>query len=142
MKNNWRIYLTGKGLGGYRPFLEWVKKNMKLRTDRNGYQFIFVNDLLPYKGKMVGTNIHNSNYLNISTWFNSKLIAFKEADKFVEMLLTGEELNDRQRKVISEDYPMYDHMNQLWLYDSKVDERRKWLSSVGLEDWAELAYID
>jgi len=141
MRNNWRIYLNGRGLGGYRPFLEWVKKNVKLRTDRNGHQFIFVNDLLPYKGKMVGTNIHNSNYLNISTWFNSKLIAFKEADKFVEMILIGEELNDHQKKVVSKNYPMYDHINQLWLYDSKAEERRKWLSSVGLEDWAEFTYI-
>lgn len=43
MKNNWRIYLTGRGYRHCRPFLDWIRENVSLRTDKKGtniYSFL------------------------------------------------------------------------------------------------------
>ena len=132
MKNNWRIYLTGRGLGGHRPFLNWVKNNIELKSDRNGCKFIFVSDLVPYIGKPVGTNIHNSAPLDITDWFDDKIVAFGEVDKFIESI--KEELGEVR-------YNAYKRSgaSQLWIHEFKkkdIEEKRRLLSKVGLEDWA------
>ena len=64
MKNNWRIYLNGRGYRHCRPFLDWCKTLPEVKEDRKGNKYIFVNDLLKYKGQLVGTNLHNKTRLN------------------------------------------------------------------------------
>ena len=103
MKNNWRIYLSGRGYRHCRPFLDWCKTLPEVKEDRKGNKYIFVNDLLKYKGQLVGTNLHNKTRLSWRTWFLNQVIAFNEVDKFIESLnLSQEVIEDLKRYKLAE----------------------------------------
>lgn len=142
MKNNWRIYLNGRGYRHCRPFLNFLKgeateraaEMMKqfnggetlppqVKKDKNGNPFIFVNDLLPLKGKLIGTNIHNMEKLKLTTWFKNEVVAFGEVNKYLETLKKEEQ--ERIKKY---------GWGQFWLYDCKNVETH--LKKLGLEKWS------
>lgn len=126
MKNNWRIYLTGRGYRHCRPFLDWTKQNVSLRTDRNGKEYIFVNDLLKYKGQLVGTNLHNQTRLSWQDWFKNEVVAFDEVNNFIAGLNLPVEIIEKIRI-----YGAGCILNSKF----KKEELKAFFKTVGLEEW-------
>lgn len=126
MKNNWRIYLTGRGYRHCRPFLDWCKELPEVKEDRNGKKYIFVNDLLKYKGQLVGTNLHNQTRLSWQDWFKNEVVAFDEVNNFIAGLNLPAEIMEKIR--------VYGISTTL---DSnfKKEELKVFFKTVGLEEW-------
>ena len=97
MKNNWRIYLNGRGYRHCRPFLDWCKTLPEVKEDRKGNKYIFVNDLLKYKGQLVGTNLHNKTRLNWQIWLKNEVVAFDEVNNFITGLNLPAEIMEKIR---------------------------------------------
>lgn len=124
--NNWRIYLNGRGYRHCRPFLDWCKELSEVKTDRKGNKFIFVSDLLKYKGQLVGTNKHNVSRLNWMNWFKNEVVAFNEVDKFIVSLNLSAEIMEKIRI-----YGVAGTLNS----NFKKEELRELFKIVGLEKW-------
>lgn len=126
MKNNWRIYLTGRGYRHCRPFLDWCKELPEVKEDRKGNKYIFVNDLLKYKGQLVGTNLHNQTRLNWQTWLKNEVVAFDEVNNFIAGLNLPAEIMEKIK--------IYGVATTL---DSnfKKEELKEIFKTVGLEEW-------
>lgn len=126
MKNNWRIYLTGGGYRHYRPFLDWCKELPEVKEDRKGNKYIFVTDLLKYKGQLVGTNLHNQTRLNWQTWLKNEVVAFDEVNNFIAGLNLPAEIMEKIK--------IYGVATTL---DSnfKKEELKEIFKTVGLEEW-------
>ena len=126
MKNNWRIYLTGRGYRHCRPFLDWCKTLPEVKKDRKRNRYIFVNDLLKYKGQLVGTNLHNKTRLNWQTWLKNEVVAFDEVNNFITGLNLPAEIMEKIR--------VYGISTTL---DSnfKKEELKVFFKTAGLEEW-------
>lgn len=126
MKNNWRIYLTGRGYRHCRPFLDWCKTLPEVKKDRKRNRYIFVNDLLKYKGQLVGTNLHNKTRLNWQTWLKNEVVAFDEVNNFITGLNLPAEIMEKTR--------VYGISTTL---DSnfKKEELKVFFKTAGLEEW-------
>lgn len=126
MKNNWRIYLTGRGYRHCRPFLDWCKTLPEVKEDRKRNRYIFVNDLLKYKGQLVGTNLHNKTRLNWQTWLKNEVVAFDEVNNFITGLNLPAEIMEKIR--------VYGISTTL---DSnfKKEELKVFFKTVSLEEW-------
>ena len=126
MKNKWRIYLTGRGYRHCRPFLDWCKELPEVKEDRKGNKYIFVNDLLKYKGQLVGTNLHNQTHLNWQTWLKNEVVAFDEVNNFIAGLNLPAEIMEKIK--------IYGVATTL---DSnfKKEELKEIFKTVGLEEW-------
>ena len=126
MKNNWRIYLNGRGYRHCRPFLDWCKTLPEVKEDRKGNKYIFVNDLLKYKGQLVGTNLHNKTRLNWQIWLKNEVVAFDEVNNFITGLNLPAEIMEKIR--------VYGISTTL---DSnfKKEELKVFFKTVGLEEW-------
>lgn len=126
MKNNWRIYLSGRGYRHCRPFLDWCKELPEVKEDRKGNKYIFVNDLLKYKGQLVGTNLHNQTRLNWQTWLKNEVVAFDEVNNFIAGLNLPAEIMEKIK--------IYGVATTL---DSnfKKEELKEIFKTVGLEEW-------
>ena len=126
MKNNWRIYLTGRGYRHCRPFLDWCKTLPEVKEDRKGNKYIFVNDLLKYKGQLVGTNLHNQTRLNWQIWLKNEVVAFDEVNNFITGLNLPAEIMEKIR--------VYGISTTL---DSnfKKEELKVFFKTVSLEEW-------
>ncbi|WP_338939544.1 hypothetical protein KST07_02700 [Fusobacterium nucleatum] len=126
MKNNWRIYLNGRGYRHCRPFLDWCKTLPEVKEDRKGNKYIFVNNLLKYKGQLVGTNLHNQTRLNWQTWLKNQVVAFDEVNNFISGLNLPAEIMEKIR--------VYGISTTL---DSnfKKEELKVFFKTVGLEEW-------
>ena len=126
MKNNWRIYLNGRGYRHCRPFLDWCKTLPEVKEDRKGNKYIFVNNLLKYKGQLVGTNLHNQTRLNWQTWLKNEVVAFDEVNNFIAGLNLSAEIMEKIR--------VYGISTTL---DSnfKKEELKVFFKTVGLEEW-------
>ena len=126
MKNNWRIYLTGRGYRHCRPFLDWCKTLPEVKKDRKRNRYIFVNDLLKYKGQLVGTNLHNKTRLNWQTWLKNEVVAFDEVNNFITGLNLPAEIMEKIR--------VYGISTTL---DSnfKKEELKVFFKTVSLEEW-------
>ena len=90
--NKMRIYLSGRGLGHYRPLLDGLKKQVErgalpFRENRNRNQFVFLDDLLSLKGEIVGTNIHNGMSVDLYTLLQDGVIAFGAVKKIALEIL-------------------------------------------------------
>ena len=126
MKNNWRIYLNGRGYRHCRPFLDWCKTLPEVKEDRKGNKYIFVNDLLKYKGQLVGTNLHNKTRLNWQTWLKNEVVAFDEVNNFIAGLNLSAEIMEKIR--------IYGVAGTLYS-NFKNEELKKFFKTVGLEEW-------
>lgn len=126
MKNNWRIYLSGRGYRHCRPFLDWCKELPEVKEDRKGNKYIFVNDLLKYKGQLVGTNLHNQTRLNWQDWFKNEVVAFDEVNNFIAGLNLPSE--------IIEEIRIYGVAGTLYS-NFKNEELKGFFKTVGLEEW-------
>lgn len=126
MKNNWRIYLNGRGYRHCRPFLDWCKTLPEVKEDRKGNKYIFVNDLLKYKGQLVGTNLHNQTRLNWQTWLKNEVVAFDEVNNFIAGLNLSAEIMEKIR--------IYGVAGTLYS-NFKNEELKKFFKTVGLEEW-------
>ena len=126
MKNNWRIYLTGRGYRHCRPFLDWCKTLPEVKEDRKGNKYIFVNDLLKYKGQLVGTNLHNKTRLNWQIWLKNEVVAFDEVNNFIAGLNLSAEIMEKIR--------IYGVAGTLYS-NFKNEELKKFFKTVGLEEW-------
>lgn len=126
MKNNWRIYLSGRGYRHCRPFLDWCKELPEVKEDRKGNKYIFVNDLLKYKGQLVGTNLHNQTRLNWQTWFKNEVVAFDEVNNFIAGLNLPSEIIEKIRI-----YGVAGTLNS----NFKNEELKGFFKTVGLEEW-------
>ena len=126
MKNNWRIYLNGRGYRHCRPFLDWCKTLPEVKEDRKGNKYIFVNNLLKYKGQLVGTNLHNQTRLNWQTWLKNQVVAFDEVNNFISGLNLPAEIMEKIK--------IYGVATTL---DSnfKKEELKEIFKTVGLEEW-------
>ena len=126
MKNNWRIYLNGRGYRHCRPFLDWCKTLPEVKEDRKGNKYIFVNDLLKYKGQLVGTNLHNKTRLNWQIWLKNEVVAFDEVNNFITGLNLPAEIMEKIR--------VYGISTTL---DSnfKKEELKIFFKTVSLEEW-------
>lgn len=126
MKNNWRIYLTGRGYRHCRPFLDWCKTLPEVKKDRKRNRYIFVNNLLKYKGQLVGTNLHNKTRLNWQTWLKNEVVAFDEVNNFITGLNLPAEIMEKIR--------VYGISTTL---DSnfKKEELKVFFKTVSLEEW-------
>ena len=126
MKNNWRIYLNGRGYRHCRPFLDWCKTLPEVKEDRKGNKYIFVNNLLKYKGQLVGTNLHNQTRLNWQTWLKNQVVAFDEVNNFITGLNLPAEIMEKIR--------VYGISTTL---DSnfKKEELKVFFKTAGLEEW-------
>lgn len=126
MKNNWRIYLNGRGYRHCRPFLDWCKTLPEVKEDRKGNKYIFVTDLLKYKGQLVGTNLHNQTRLNWQTWLKNEVVAFDEVNNFITGLNLPAEIMEKIR--------VYGISTTL---DSnfKKEELKVFFKTVSLEEW-------
>ena len=126
MKNNWRIYLTGRGYRHCRPFLDWCKTLPEVKEDRKRNKYIFVNDLLKYKGQLVGTNLHNKTRLNWQIWLKNEVVAFDEVNNFITGLNLPAEIMEKIR--------VYGISTTL---DSnfKKEELKVFFKTVSLEEW-------
>lgn len=127
MRNNWRIYLNGRGYRHCRPFLDWCKTLPEVKEDRKGNKYIFVNNLLKYKGQLVGTNLHNKTRLNWQIWLKNEVVAFDEVNNFI----TGLNL---PAEIIMEKIRVYGISTTL---DSnfKKEELKVFFKTVSLEEW-------
>jgi len=137
MKNNWRIYLCGRGLGGHRPFLRWCKNaveegKLPKRFDRNGKPYIFVNDLLPYKGQRVGGV--NTGSINMFNFLHEGIIAFGEVKKMSNRILQdgAKNIKPNYAKLLEAELP---NLGYVASYNIKGVE--PYLREVGLEEWIE-----
>ena len=138
MKNNWRIYLYGRGLGHYRPFLRWCEERVEegelpLRKDRNGRKFILINDLLPYKGKIVGTK-HNEKRCDLATFLHDGVVAFGQVKQLAEKIL------DDGNPIIKKKFEAYLNMelpNVGYVCICIPDIVKPYLDEVGLGEWLE-----
>ena len=126
--NNWRIYLNGKGYRHCRPFLDWCKELPEVKTDKKGNKFIFVSDLLKYKGKLVGTNLHNQTRLNWMVWFKNEVVAFSEVDKFIKSLNLSAEMLEKIKT-----YGIAGTLSS----NFSGEELRAIFEIIGLEKWIE-----
>lgn len=126
MKNNWRIYLNGRGYRHCRPFLDWCKTLPEVKEDRKGNKYIFVTDLLKYKGQLVGTNLHNQTRLNWQTWLKNEVVAFDEVNNFIAGLNLSAEIMEKIR--------IYGVAGTLYS-NFKNEELKKFFKTVGLEEW-------
>lgn len=126
MKNNWRIYLNGRGYRHCRPFLDWCKELPEVKEDRKGNKYIFVTDLLKYKGQLVGTNLHNQTRLNWQTWLKNEVVAFDEVNNFIAGLNLSAEIMEKIR--------IYGVAGTLYS-NFKNEELKKFFKTVGLEEW-------
>lgn len=126
MKNNWRIYLNGRGYRHCRPFLDWCKTLPEVKEDRKGNKYIFVNNLLKYKGQLVGTNLHNQTRLNWQTWLKNEVVAFDEVNNFIAGLNLSAEIMEKIR--------IYGVAGTLYS-NFKNEELKKFFKTVGLEEW-------
>ena len=126
MKNNWRIYLNGRGYRHCRPFLDWCKTLPEVKEDRKGNKYIFVNDLLKYKGQLVGTNLHNQTRLNWQTWLKNEVVAFDEVNNFIAGLNLSAEIMEKIR--------IYGVAGTLYS-NFKNEELKVFFKTVGLEEW-------
>ena len=126
MKNNWRIYLTGRGYRHCRPFLDWCKELPEVKEDRNGKKYIFVNDLLKYKGQLVGTNLHNQTRLSWQDWFKNEVVAFDEVNNFIAGLNLPAEIMEKIR--------VYG-ISTILDSNFKKEELKVFFKTVGLEEW-------
>ena len=126
MRNNWRIYLNGRGYRHCRPFLDWCKTLPEVKEDRKGNKYIFVNNLLKYKGQLVGTNLHNQTRLNWQTWLKNQVVAFDEVNNFITGLNLPAEIMEKIR--------VYGISTTL---DSnfKKEELKVFFKTVSLEEW-------
>ena len=124
--NNWRIYLNGRGYRHCRPFLDWCKELPEVKTDKKGNKFIFVSDLLKYKGKLVGTNLHNQTRLNWMTWFKNEVVAFSEVDKFIKSLNLSDVLLESIKT-----YGIAGTLNS----NFKKEELKELFKTISLEKW-------
>ena len=126
MRNNWRIYLSGRGYRHCRPFLDWCKTLPEVKEDRKGNKYIFVNELLKYKGQLVGTNLHNQSRLNWQTWLKNEVVAFEEVNNFIAGLNLPAEIMEKIK--------IYGVATTL---DSnfKKEELKEIFKTVGLEEW-------
>jgi hypothetical protein len=124
--SNWRIYLNGRGYRHCRPFLDWCKTLPEVKEDRKGNKYIFVNNLLKYKGQLVGTNLHNQTRLNWQTWLKNQVVAFDEVNNFISGLNLPAEIMEKIR--------VYGISTTL---DSnfKKEELKVFFKTVGLEEW-------
>lgn len=126
MKNNWRIYLNGRGYRHCRPFLDWCKTLPEVKEDRKGNKYIFVTDLLKYKGQLVGTNLHNQTRLNWQTWLKNEVVAFDEVNNFIAGLNLPAEIMEKIR--------IYGVAGTLYS-NFKNEELKEIFKIVGLEEW-------
>lgn len=126
MRNNWRIYLNGRGYRHCRPFLDWCKTLPEVKEDRKGNKYIFVNNLLKYKGQLVGTNLHNQTRLNCQTWLKNEVVAFDEVNNFIAGLNLSAEIMEKIR--------IYGVAGTLYS-NFKNEELKKFFKTVGLEEW-------
>ena len=126
MKNNWRIYLNGRGYRHCRPFLDWCKTLPEVKEDRKGNKYIFVTDLLKYKGQLVGTNLHNQTRLNWQIWLKNEVVAFDEVNNFIAGLNLSAEIMEKIR--------IYGVAGTLYS-NFKNEELKKFFKTVGLEEW-------
>lgn len=126
MRNNWRIYLNGRGYRHCRPFLDWCKTLPEVKEDRKGNKYIFVTDLLKYKGQLVGTNLHNQTRLNWQTWLKNEVVAFDEVNNFIAGLNLSAEIMEKIR--------IYGVAGTLYS-NFKNEELKKFFKTVGLEEW-------
>lgn len=130
-KNTWRIYLEGRGLGHYRPLLNWCKQavedgRLPRRIDRNGQQYILVNDLLPYKGQLVGTCSANSSRLDLPAFLADGVIAFGEVKKLMVRIYA--ENPDIEKKLAP-------YAGGNLGYVALYADISKYIIDVGLGDW-------
>jgi len=126
MKNNWRIYLSGRGYRHCRPFLDWCKELPEVKSDKKGNKYIFVNDLLKYKGQLVGTNLHNQTRLNWQTWLKNEVVAFDEVNNFIAGLNLPAKIIEKIR--------IYGVAGTLYS-NFKNEELKGFFKTVGLEEW-------
>lgn len=136
MQNSWRIYLSGRGLGGFRPFLGWARKqvsekNLPFRADKNGRQYIFFNDLLPYKGTGAGTNRHNNMNVNIYVLLTDGLIAFGEVKKLSRKI--AKENQEKLGKYYNSLMCDIPHLGRVWIDNKEIIS--PYLVEVGLQEW-------
>lgn len=124
--NNWRIYLNGRGYRHCRPFLDWCKELPEVKLDRKGNKFIFVSDLLKYKGKLVRSNKRNGGKLSWMTWFKNEVIAFSEVDKFISSLNLSSEMLEKIKT-----YGIAGTLSS----NFKNEELRDLFKTIGLEKW-------
>lgn len=135
VKNNWRIYLEGRGAGGYRPFLGWALYHMPVQKDRNGKRFIWVRDLIQFKGQDYGTNRHNVRTMTLLSWFSDEVVAFGEVKKFWDAI--------PDRYFAKRDARRYFHENnfiELFRTSWSTKDCKELLATVGLEDWVDSSY--
>mgnify|MGYP000039720709 CR=1 FL=1 len=132
VKNNWRIYLEGRGAGTFRPFLGWALRHMDVHKDRNGKRFIWVRDLIKYKGQDYGTNIHNVRTMKLLSWFSNEVVAFGEVKKFWDSVPDKYFAKRDARKYFREN-----NFIELFRTSWSTEDCRKLLSRVGLEDWVD-----
>lgn len=125
-KNNWRIYLNGRGYRHCRPFLDWIRENVSLRTDKKGNEYIFVSDLLKHKGQLIGTNLHNKTRLNWMSWFKNEVVAFDEVNNFIAGLNLPAEIMEKTKV-----YGVACTLDS----NFKKEELKTFFKTVGLEEW-------
>jgi len=136
-KNNWRIYLYTRGLGHYRPFLRWCEKQVEegelpLRKDKNGRKFIFVNDLLPYKDKVVG--IKHKERCDLATFLHDGVVAFGEVKRLSQKILNDGNpiIKKKFAAYLDTQLPNVGYVC-IWIPDIV----KPYLDEVGLGEWLE-----
>jgi len=89
--NDWRIYLWGKARRTNKHLIEWCLDAVKegrlpKRIDSNGQLYLYINDLLPYKGQFYKHTIQTDN-INIMCILEDGIIANGVVKKLIEQIM-------------------------------------------------------
>ena len=89
--NDWRIYLWGKARRTNKHLIEWCLDAVKegrlpKRIDSNGQLYLYINDLLPYKGQFYKHTIQTDN-INIMCILEDGIIANGAVKKLIEQIM-------------------------------------------------------
>lgn len=89
--NDWRIYLWGMARRTNKHLIDWCLDAVKdgrlpKRIDSNGQLYIYINDLLPYKGQFYKHTIQTDN-INIMCVLKDGIIANGAVKKLIEQIM-------------------------------------------------------
>jgi len=130
--NDWKIYLWGKAYRNCKPLVKWCRQAIKdgklpKRVDENGWLYLYVNDLLPYKGHVLDGI--NAGSIDLFTVINDDVISGIE----IKMLI---------KQIINDGMP---NINPSYLPELKAGRlgyvaaynkgTEKYLQAVGLGKW-------
>ena len=132
--NDWRIYLWGMARRTNKHLIEWCLDAVKVgrlpkRIDNNGQLYLYINDLLPYKGQIYKRTIHTYK-INIMSIFKDGVIANGAVKKLIEQIMQDGATG------IQSGYLPYLQAGLLgYVANYNPDVIGPYLQAVGLGDW-------